>query len=167
MLTLTHMAINHNAHYGAKLCLYCENAIELRTHLTNNTLQQCYESYLRREQISDIITESNGVYDVISDFYAVLKECSKNLDIYTQRKLYCYMGKVYNQKETLDGDYGGDIAPEVAVRATKVPLKLIPTRKLNQVFDSVIEQFYGGSASRFYVSWNKNNFLFSMVEYSV
>lgn len=160
MLTLTHMAINHNAHHGTKICLYCKK-FELKMHNTTDSFGKCYKNYRDEEEIPHVFIESTGVNEVISEFYAVLKDCSKSLDVYTQRHLYGFVGKLYNQKESLVGNYGGDIAPEITIGATRGTPKPIPIGKLNKVFEKVMIHYYGGNVSRFYVvSLNKYIFFY-------
>lgn len=50
VIVLEHMAVNHNIHTSAKLCMFCEKD-ELQDHATSNTLDQCYDNYMTKKQL--------------------------------------------------------------------------------------------------------------------
>lgn len=138
-LVLSHMAINHNMHFGFR----CRE--ELKTHIANRTLQGCYENYLRRDEISDIVVESPVIQKVIFDFYFVLKLISKRLSVCVRRQLHHYGGKGFATPEQLARSYGRGISRDAIVFQPKTTAKPIAIDKLNRDFKIVIEAFYGAS----------------------
>lgn len=143
-LVLTHMAINHNMHYGFKLCAYCCR-VELKMHLADGSFQRCHEQYLQRTDISDKVFEVGAVCAIIADFYDVMKECAKKFGVYTKRQLHNYAGKGYGTAEQLKKRYGGDISRETIVFHPKLNGKSISIDKLKHEFNNVMIAFYGAS----------------------
>lgn len=146
MLVMTHMAINHNMHCGIKLCAYCCH-VELKLHFAENSFQKCYEKYLKREEISDIIVESSVIYEIISDFYNVIKDCSIRLGVRSRRQLHNYSGKGFGTAEQLAKNYGGYISKETIVFQPKLTGKPILIDQLNKEFHRVMIMFYGPTRS--------------------
>lgn len=101
----THMAINHNTHIGLKLCAYC-NRTELDTHFDENSLEQCYHSYLRRIECHS--HESNiNVHVVVTKYFKLLKALAQNFDVHTVRHKQ-FIGRGYSSVERLHQNYGDD-----------------------------------------------------------
>lgn len=157
-LVLTHMAINHNMHYGFKLCAYCCR-VELKMHLViDGSFQRCYEQYLQRTEISDIVFEVSAVCAIIADFYDVMKECAKKLGVYTKRQLHNYAGKGYGTAEQLTKRYGGDISRQTIVFYPKLNGKSMSIDRLKHEFNIVMTDFYGACGpSRFRNEVSKKN----------
>ncbi|XP_055297488.1 uncharacterized protein LOC129566023 [Sitodiplosis mosellana] len=72
---LEHMVISHNLHANAKLCMFCEKT-KFKTHMLQNTLNQCYGKYVENEQLNDIKYPK-----VIKTFYNLLRKLAKELDV--------------------------------------------------------------------------------------
>lgn len=73
---LTHMAINHNAHVPSKTCAYC-NQTDLKMHLADDSLHQCFANYLRSNQCE----WDEKICDIVTDFYDMLKELADKFKI--------------------------------------------------------------------------------------
>lgn len=134
---LTHMAINHNVHTALKTCTFC-NKEDVGKHLDDHSLDRCHHEYVQRYRI--VIDES--LCDIVSDFYAMLKDISVKLDIITIRnKNYCARG--YGTVERLDQNYDEDFSNECTVFRPKsqVRNKTIESTKLNAEFARVTEIF--------------------------
>lgn len=81
LIVLEHMAINHDFHASAQLCMWCEK-VDYQTHSnTVNTLDHCYENYLRKQQFS-----STEYPAVIVSFYNLLEGMAKKLRARTIRR---------------------------------------------------------------------------------
>lgn len=77
---LTHMAINHNIHTAANLCVYCK-CKDFKVHFSEDTMDECYLSYIVR----NCIQRNENVCDIIRDFYEILKTISKMIGVYIKR----------------------------------------------------------------------------------
>lgn len=144
-LVLTHMAINHNMHFGLKLCGYCCKT-EFREHIVENSFEECYERYLRLEDISEVANEAIDVHEIITDFYDTLKKCSNGLKIRNVRHPHNYAGKGFGTPVQLGDDYDGDI-PKATLYQSKLRSKCISLANLNQAFNVTMKAFYGANAS--------------------
>lgn len=78
---LSHMAINHDLHIGLKMCLYCDR-VQLQKHFDNNSLERCYRSYLREQNITE---NDTNVCKIVTEFYDLLKKISEKFSIITTR----------------------------------------------------------------------------------
>ncbi|XP_037033656.1 uncharacterized protein LOC119072517 isoform X1 [Bradysia coprophila] len=118
---LSHMAINHNVHTGLKHCVFCNG----ETHVTSNSLFECYKNYIQRNDIE--IDEK--VCEIVAIFYDMMRKLSRALNICVERRKG-YVGQGHKHKERLSKDYGGDILPECVVRY------MIPKSQLNRTIRS-------------------------------
>lgn len=140
MIVLTHMAINHNAHYSTTKCLYCCR-IDLKTHFENDSFQQCYETYSASDNISDMIEEATGVHDIIVEFYDTLKKCAETFGVCTQRKLHRFEAKGVAKSEQLSIN-GRGMSNEAVVYKPNPRLKRINIGMLNREFNKAKEALY-------------------------
>lgn len=140
-LILSHMATTHNFHVGSNKCLYCKH-VDTKVHIEDNTLQHCYEGYLKKNGI-----ENTSYPVVIVEVYEMLQELARILGVlHTRTDVYTAKGR--KRKENWFGfDEGGDINETVLVfeNSTKTPIDL---NKLDTLFKRVIEDFYGGERAR-------------------
>lgn len=147
-LTLTHMAVNHNMDVGSIICAYCHEKT-LKDHLfVENSLAQCYKNYLLANEIPDV---DSGVHLIVVDFYEMLKECSKKLEVCTTRHLYRYVAKPYGQSEQLGRKYGNGLSRSIFVYQPKRKTKQFSIDKLNEEFISAMGALYDGDPNQFNV----------------
>lgn len=144
-LVLTHMAINHNMHFGMQLCGYCCKT-KFREHIDEKSFEECYERYLRLEDISEIANEAIDVDEIILDFYDTLRKCCNRLNIRNVRQLHNYAGRGFGTPVQLGDDYDGDI-PKVTLYQPKLRSKCISLANLNQAYNTAMKAFYGANAS--------------------
>lgn len=147
-LILTHMAINHNAHIGMTTCNYC-NTNDLKKHIDQNSLDECYANYIRRNGVE--VNET--INKIVVEFYTMLKLLSAKLNIITVRN-HLFSGKGYAAPGRLDHDYGNDIDVNITVYTSRTPANKKKTilghlNELDREFQRVISNLYGGNnASR-------------------
>lgn len=134
-----HMASTHDAHYGAKVCMYC-NKYEIKRHIDENSLQTCYEQYLAKEDITDTKFPS-----IIVKFYDMLEELCNRLGISSVRN-ESYTAAGHKRKRTFfEADPTGDIH-ETYFEFDKARHRSTFNEKvLNNLFKKVIIDFYGSS----------------------
>ncbi|XP_055299910.1 uncharacterized protein LOC129567266 [Sitodiplosis mosellana] len=101
LMMLEHMAINHNMHASAVLCMWCEK-INLQAHNTSNSLDMCYENYLKKNKFS-----TTTFPNVIVQFYDLLKELAKILGVLTKRYKQ-FKNTLVNKNETISFDQNDD-----------------------------------------------------------
>lgn len=148
LLTLTHMAINHNTDVGSTICEYC-NDQDLREHFLEDTFDECYQNYLDNKHISDGVIEENTVHQIILDFYNMLKECSKKLEVYTKRKL-CRCNDAYSDKsEQFAQRYGEDDARRLIEHCPRRAVKSFSMTRFDNEFKQALVTFSSCDASRF------------------
>lgn len=143
--TLTHMAVNHDLHIGLKKCVWC-NRMDFRTHIAENTAQECYEMYLAKEQIFNY-TDTK----LIIDFYDILKTIGIQLDVRIKRSDQ-YAGTGYKSNDyLLDVDLEGEVNQSIQVfNLKKKQQKEINIIKLNTFFRKAMKHFHGKEAHTFY-----------------
>lgn len=140
---LSHMAINHNAHIGVKMCVYC-NRTELDKHFEDKTLDECYQKYVERVKIYDDEWHSN-VCEIVAKFYGMLRKLSKKLDICSNRNK-CFTGRGYGAVENLNQSYGNDFPSQCMVfkqQPHKNVKDLSTALGLDGEFKRVMSHFYG------------------------
>lgn len=151
---LSHMAINHGVHTALRNCMFC-NTETLEAHSANESLIQCYNNYIERNDVQ--IDEK--VYNIVAIFYEMMRRLSQILNIcLTRRKGYA--GKGYKRKEQLPQDYGGDIEPECEVRymISKTQInRTIRSETLDREFYRIMEIMYGGYFPRLVPSGQSPN----------
>ncbi|XP_055317513.1 uncharacterized protein LOC129576422 [Sitodiplosis mosellana] len=78
LVVLEHMAINHDMHASAVLCMFCEKD-DLQAHNTSDSLETCYNTYLDKHL--------SGTYfpDGIVKFYDLLKKLARTLGVLSRR----------------------------------------------------------------------------------
>lgn len=148
-LILTHMMINHNISNGYKLCIYCHNQ-ELKSHFNNESVfQMCYENYLRKYEISEIVYESVTVQKIIKDFYCVLKKLSNSLGVRLGRQLHKYAGKGLGKPQDITIQYDNDISSTSTAHKQRIPkntISTIPMKKLDELLTLAIIATCGETA---------------------
>lgn len=113
---LTHMAINHNVHIGLKTCAYCDRS-DLKAHITDGSLQQCYANYLQRNGLE----RNEEVCSIVTNFYYMLKGLSLKFKVITMRNCE-FAGKRYKTVERFErGSDGGDIDENISVYTSRKP----------------------------------------------
>lgn len=145
LTTLTHMAVNHDLHIGLKKCAWC-NRMDFQEHIAQNTVQECYEMYLAKEQIHNVVYPK-----VVVDFYDMLKTIGGALEVKIRRR-EPFGGIGYKSKDYLfDIDSDGDVDQSVTVFSMKRKhRKEINTLELNKLFRKAMEHFHRKDASTFY-----------------
>lgn len=136
---LTHMAINHNAHIGLKMCAYC-NREELKTHFNNETFDKCYNHYLQRH----VVTRDDEIFEIVASFYALIKEISEKLNVCTVRN-HAYAGTGYTAIEKIAHKYGRDFPTDCIIFQQRNFEKPIRDETLQKEFVRVISFMYGGN----------------------
>lgn len=115
---LTHMAINHNEHVRLKTCAYC-NRTDLKKHFADDSLHQCFASYLR----NNCCEWDEKICKIVTDFYDMLKELADKFKIKAVRS--------FAGRESVGKNISGCLV------------------QLDEEFNRVISYLYGGNdASR-------------------
>lgn len=140
VLILTHMTINHDEHIGLVKCAYC-NQTDLKTHFQHGTMQTCYERYLEKPDVADVIDDTLTP-TIITDFYGFLKNLSINLGVHTRRILHSFTGTFYGATDRISGRNARIASYEVGYRQRKTR-KNISIEKLNAIASHVWMDFYG------------------------
>lgn len=65
----------HFQHANIKLCMWCERT-KFKTHISQNTLNQCYGKYVESKQLNDFKPPK-----AIKTFYDLLRKLAKDLDV--------------------------------------------------------------------------------------
>lgn len=136
---LTHMAVNHNAHIGLKLCAYC-NREELKVHFNDGSFDHCYDQYIRKHQV----VKDDSISEIVATFYGLLKEISEKLNICTVRN-HAYAGTGYTAIEKIAQKYGRDFPTECIIFQQRNFEKPIKSESLRKEFVRVISFMYGGN----------------------
>lgn len=144
-LILAHMAATHNAHNGAKVCLWCKRT-NIKKHIVDGTLKQCYDNYLEREYIED-----TSYPQVIVTFYEMILELCKELGVLSVRTDH-YTGKGIKKKAMFDFSSAVDDIESVFVFKNYHKKSNLNKDKLNRLFVKAIHDFYGEQAGRKYTS---------------
>lgn len=145
LLVRISQAVNHDLHIGLKKCAWCSR-MNFQEHIAQNTVQECYEMYLAKEQIH------NPDYPkVVVDFYDMIKTIAGALEVKICRK-DSFAGIGYKSKDYLfDVDSDGDVDQSVTVFSMKRKYrKEINTLELNKLFRKAMEHFHRQDASKFY-----------------
>lgn len=138
---LTHMAINHNAHIGMKMCVYC-NSVELEQHFADNTLEQCYQNYMQKIDGHDFEWNDN-VSEIVLNFFGMLKKLSKKFGICSFRRKQ-FKGHGYGYVEQLNQNYGDDFPNKCTVFKQHVKETDFSTSNAFETeFQRVMTHFYG------------------------
>lgn len=142
-ITLNHMAMNHNIAVNYRICAYCGQE-ELKKHFSEDgSLQRCYEQYLQKIDVSDIILESTGVHKIIIEFYRVLKKLSEALKVLTYRQLHYYTGKGCGKPDIVTVEHGNDLRSSCTVYKPRIVKKKMSKEKLNEMFEVAMIARYG------------------------
>lgn len=80
LLVLEHMVISHNVQANAKRCMWCER-LELNSHVTQNSLNQCYNKYMENISNNNNNQQFGSVKypKIIKTFYRLVKTLAKEL----------------------------------------------------------------------------------------
>lgn len=78
---LSHMAINHDAHIGLKVCAYC-NRKKLKEHFTEKSFNECYENYIDTHKI----TVNFEINKIVADFFTLLKDMGRKFNVLINRR---------------------------------------------------------------------------------
>lgn len=106
---LTHMAINHNAHIGLKICAYC-NRQELKFHFIDGMFDHCFGNYSQKHGV----IKDNEVSEIVAAFYGLIKEVSEKLNVCTVRN-HAYAGTGYTAIEKIAQKYGRDFPTDCVI----------------------------------------------------
>lgn len=101
VLILTHMTINHDEHIGLVMCAYCDQT-ELKDHFRNGSIQACYEQYLQKPDVADVIGD-DLIPKIVTEFYGCLKFLSIKLGVHTRRILHIFTGSGFGKIEPIAG----------------------------------------------------------------
>lgn len=137
VLILTHMTINHDEHVGLVKCAYC-NQTDLKKHFNDGSMQRCYERYLQKPEVADVIGD-NIIPDIVIEFYGFLKTLSIELGVYIRRNLHSFTGSAFGGLEPI---FGRKPRYEVVFKQRKIR-KTILSEKLDTIASNVWMQFYG------------------------
>lgn len=137
----THSAITHNLHLSGKKCAWC-NELDLKLHVGDRTVQQCYENYLERNAITDTSYPA-----VIDHFYNLLRQIAIRLGVETKRN-YFYNASTFKRSENLPC-FDDDIDRVCRVEYTRSTKKKINQEKLDLFFKHAMDEFYAANSSRY------------------
>lgn len=138
LIVLEHMAINHDFHVSAQLCMWCEKVGFQAHNNTSNSLDQCYESYLGKQQFS-----STEYPAVIVSFYNLLEKMAKKLHARTIRREDFKSAKT-EKKETLPLDQNDDSM------SSKIVVSQQRKRHYKGTDDKQLEKLYKKAMCHFY-----------------
>lgn len=144
MLVLTHMAINHNKHFSTVLCAYCCRS-DLKEHFEKNSFQDCYESYLKRDDIPDISAKTVVVNEIISDFYKELKICAEKLGVCSRRQLHYFAAKGVTKIEQLPRIYKKEMSDQAIIYQHNSKGKVFNKNELERLFKKACNNLHGNS----------------------
>lgn len=136
---LTHMAVNHNAHIGLKLCAYC-NRQELKIHFNDGLFEHCYDHYIRKQQM----IKDDEICEIVAAFYSLIKEIAEKLNICTVRN-HAYAGTGYTSIAKIAQKYGRDFPSDCIIFQQRNFEKPIKSDTLQKEFVRVISFMYGGN----------------------
>lgn len=136
---LTHMAINHNAHIGLKMCAYC-NREELKVHFSNGSFNHCYDHYIRKRQV----IKDDEITEIVANSYGLIKEISEKLNVCTVRN-HAFAGTGYTAIEKIAQKYGRDFPTDCIIFQQRNFEKPIKSDILQKEFVRVIGFMYGGN----------------------
>lgn len=134
-----HMASTHEAHFGAKVCMYC-NKHDIKRHIAENSLQTCYEQYLAKEDITDTKFPS-----IIVTFYDMLEELCDRLEISSVRNESYIAAGNKRKRSSFEADPTGDIHGTYIEFDKGRHRSTINEQQLNKFFKTVITDFYGST----------------------
>lgn len=137
---MVHMAINHNAHIGVKMCVYC-NREELNAHIHDGTLIKCYKSYMDRY---GIVASNIKTSKILINFYRLVKSLADTLGVMITRS-DTFGGVGYSRVVQVDRLYGPDFPRTCKVFSHKGTSKKIDIAQLETFFKMVIEFIYGAN----------------------
>ncbi|XP_055297485.1 uncharacterized protein LOC129566022 [Sitodiplosis mosellana] len=137
LLMLEHMAISHNFHASAKMCMWCEKH-ELQDHIMSNSLDACYTSYLSKHRFS-----STQFPAVIVRFYDLLRKVARTLRIETHRTKDFKCARVDNE-ETIPLDRIDDSMDSkiIVSKPFKWKYKETDERFMEKLFQTAMAYFH-------------------------
>lgn len=137
---MAHMAINHNAHVGVKMCVYC-NRKELNAHIHDGTLKKCYDSYI---DLYGIVASNIKTSKILVEFFKLMKNLADTLGVLIIRS-DTFGGVGYARVEQVERCYGPDFPRTCKVFSHKGTSKKIDRAQLETYFKMVIEFIYGSN----------------------
>lgn len=138
-LMLAHMAVSHNSHISLKQCSFCKRS-SLEDHLSSNSLDTCYNKYLKQHDVND---KNNQINKIVIDFYSLAANLAKQLDVVISR-VGTFTGNGYKRKENINHPISGLSKNCIVFEQRKVN-KTIHNKKLDPIFERVVEYLFGGN----------------------
>lgn len=140
---LTHMAINHDTHIGSKICAYC-NRCELKAHIDDDSLLDCYKTYLEIHKIEIHQIEINEEPKIVTDFYHMLINLCTKMGICVHRNIG-FVGRLKCSMEFLGQNYGSGLSPECQVFQfqKRHSISFLQRTKLDEEFKRIMTILFG------------------------
>lgn len=138
LIVLEHMAINHDFHASAQLCMWCEK-VSYQTHSnTSNSSDQCYENYLRKQQFSSIEYPA-----VIVSFYNLLDRMAKKLHARTTRREDFKSAKTESNETIPVDDTDDSMSSKIVVsKQRKRYHKGTDTKQMEKLYQKAMYHFH-------------------------
>lgn len=126
---LEHMAICHNIHASAKMCMWCEK-MDFKAHNSSNSMHQCYENYLKN-------FSSIQYPGVIEKFYDLLKKVAAKIrtNIRRSKDFKNTMNAISSEKIPIDQADDSMSSDILVFKPKKYPNK---GKKCSNIYSSLI-----------------------------